>query len=243
MRRPCLLTDAQRANVLALPTRKRPETKLGLALQLCALRFPGTLLRPGELIPAEPQAFITEQVGVPSDSLTGFARRGPTRYEQLGLLYRTYSFQELTRPHRAELAAWLLPIARETTAGLPLVEALLGEMRRRRIVVPGISVVERLAAAVLHDAEVWTTITGRLGDVQRVGSRCCARSGSTNGRATSAGCGSPSALRRWAPSWTDSTRCGKRLTSRLGLPDLSSRAAGCRDRGDNRARGRRWKRR
>ena len=146
-----LLTDAQRANLLALPTRevalirhftlaeddlalvatrKRPETKLGLALQLCALRFPGRLLRPGELIPAEPQAFIAEQVGVPSDSLTGFARRGPTRYEQLGLLYRTYGFQELTQPHRAELAAWLLPIARETTTGLPLVEALLGEMRR-----------------------------------------------------------------------------------------------------------------
>ena len=183
-----LLTDAQRASLLALPTReptliqhftlveddltlvatrKHPETKLGLALQLCALRYPGRLLRPGELIPAEPLAFIAEQVGVPPDSLAGFARRGPTRYEQLGLLYRTHGFQELTRPHRAELAAWLLPIARETTVGLPLVEALLGEMRRRRIVIPGISVVERLAAAVLHDAEreVWSTITGRLGAI------------------------------------------------------------------------------
>jgi hypothetical protein len=41
---------------------------------------------------------------------------------------------------------------------------LLGEMRRRRIVIPGISVVERLAATVLHDAErnVWSTIVGRL---------------------------------------------------------------------------------
>jgi TnpA family transposase len=184
-----LLTDAQRASLLALPTRevalirhytlagddlalvatrRHPETKLGLALQLCALRYPGRLLRPGELIPTEPLAFIAEQAGVPPDSLAGFARRGPTRYEQLRLLYRTYGFQELTRPHRAELAAWLLPIARETTAGLPLVEALLGEMRRRRIVVPGISVVERLAAAVLHDAErqVWATIAGRLDDIQ-----------------------------------------------------------------------------
>jgi TnpA family transposase len=185
-----LLTDAQRANLLALPTReaalirhftlaeddlalvatrRHPETKLGLALQLCALRYPGRLLRPGELIPTEPLAFIAEQAGVSPDSLAGFARRGPTRYEQLRLLYRTYGFQELTRPHRAELVAWLLPIARETTAGLPLVEALLGTtMRRRRIVVPSISVVERLAAAVLHDAErqVWSTITGRLGDIR-----------------------------------------------------------------------------
>lgn len=184
-----LLTDAQRASLLALPTReaalirhftlaeddqalvatrRHPETRLGLALQLCALRYPGRLLRPGELIPAEALSFIAEQIGVAPDSLAGFAKRGPTRYEQLGLLYRAYGFQELTRPHRAELAAWLLPIARGTTTGLTLVEALLVEMRRRRIVIPGISVVERLAAVVLHDAErdVWSTITGRLGDVR-----------------------------------------------------------------------------
>ena len=49
--------------------RKHPETKLGLALQLCALRYPGRLLRPGELIPAEPLAFIAEQVGVPPDRI------------------------------------------------------------------------------------------------------------------------------------------------------------------------------
>jgi TnpA family transposase len=108
---PCrhLLTDAQRTDLLALPrreitlirhctlaeddlalvaTRKYPGTKFGLALQLCALRYPGRLLRPGELIPAEPLRFIAEQVGVPPDSLAGFARRGPTRYEQLARLYR-----------------------------------------------------------------------------------------------------------------------------------------------------------
>jgi TnpA family transposase len=100
-------------------TRERPETKLGLALQLCALRYPGRLLRPGELIPAEPLAFLAEQVGVPPESLAGFARRGPTRYEQLGLLYRTHGFQELTRPHRAALAAWLPPIARDDRRAAP----------------------------------------------------------------------------------------------------------------------------
>ena len=180
-----LLTDAQRADLLALPTReadlarhyslspedlalvatrKRPETKLGLALQLCALRYPGRLLRPGELIPAEPLRFIAEQVGVPPDSLAGFARRGPTRYEQLARLYRAYGYQELTRPNRRALAAWLLPVARGTTAGPALVQALLGEMRRARIVIPGVSAVERLAAAALHDAErdVWSAIVGRL---------------------------------------------------------------------------------
>lgn len=108
-----LLTDAQRAALLAIPTdettlirhytlsdddrrlimrRRQPDTRLGLALQLCALRYPGRLLRPGEPIPIEALSFIAEQIGVEPDSLAGFARRGPTRYEQLGLLYQAYGF-------------------------------------------------------------------------------------------------------------------------------------------------------
>lgn len=31
--------------------RHKPENRLGFALQLCALRFPGRLLKPGEVIP------------------------------------------------------------------------------------------------------------------------------------------------------------------------------------------------
>jgi TnpA family transposase len=33
---------------------RRPRTRLGLALQLCALRYPGRLLQPSEAIPEGP---------------------------------------------------------------------------------------------------------------------------------------------------------------------------------------------
>ena len=33
--------------------RRRPHNRFGFALQLCALRYPGRILAPGELIPAE----------------------------------------------------------------------------------------------------------------------------------------------------------------------------------------------
>jgi len=44
---------------------RTPETRLAFALQLCVLRYPGRILRRGEIMPMHLLAFIAEQVGVP----------------------------------------------------------------------------------------------------------------------------------------------------------------------------------
>jgi TnpA family transposase len=85
MPRRAVLSDEQRAALLALPDdetllvqhwtlsrddlaiivrRRRPHNRLGFAIQLCALRYPGRFLRPGELIPDTPLAFVAEQLQV-----------------------------------------------------------------------------------------------------------------------------------------------------------------------------------
>ena len=79
-----VLTDRQRSALFDLPTdepslrrhytladddleyiyrRRRDENRLGFALQLCALRYPGRVLQPGELIPSAVVAFIGAQLG------------------------------------------------------------------------------------------------------------------------------------------------------------------------------------
>jgi hypothetical protein len=78
------LTKAQRDAVLLLPDTEEafvrhyslvaedieiisgyrtPETRLAFALQLCVLRYPGRVLRHGEIMPMHLLAFIAEQVG------------------------------------------------------------------------------------------------------------------------------------------------------------------------------------
>jgi len=52
-----------------------------------------------------------------------------------------------------DMLAWLLPVALATTNALAVAAALRDELRRRQIVVPGPSVIERLIAAVLVVAE------------------------------------------------------------------------------------------
>jgi hypothetical protein len=68
------------------------------------------------------------------------------------------------------MSAWLLTLARGTDRGLVLVKALLEELRRRRILAPALSVLDRLASAVRHRArrEAYRALTVDLSPGQRV---------------------------------------------------------------------------
>lgn len=174
MPRRMILTDADRQNFLALPTdddtlirywslgeddlrlletRRRDDTRLGLALQLCTLRYPGRLVQRGEFIPEGALTFLAEQLGVDPDALSTFARRAPTRYEQLAILRQHYGFSELSHLLRADLLAFARRVAVASTKDKYVVAALADEMRRRRIVIPGITVLERLAGQACTEAE------------------------------------------------------------------------------------------
>lgn len=87
MPRRTILTDRQRAALFELPTeeasmlrhytladddleiiraRRPPHNRFGFALQLCALRYPGRLLTPGEVIPEAVTRFLAAQLGLPA---------------------------------------------------------------------------------------------------------------------------------------------------------------------------------
>lgn len=57
------------AELTAVARRRRDRNRLGYALQLCALRYPGRLLRPGELIPAEAMRFLADQLAARASQL------------------------------------------------------------------------------------------------------------------------------------------------------------------------------
>lgn len=62
--------------------KRKPENRLGFALQLCAFRYPGRLLQRGEIIPQPMLSFIAAQLGTPEDVLLKYGeQRLVTRYE------------------------------------------------------------------------------------------------------------------------------------------------------------------
>lgn len=144
------LSDAD----LAIVRRRRGRgNRLGFALQLCALRHPGRLLRPGELLPPQPVAYVAAQLGIPEEAIAGYARRAPTRYGQLEALRGLFGYKAFTEADHEGFLAWLLPVALANPSGVAVAAAMLEEMRRRLVVVPGPSVVERLVASAMTRAD------------------------------------------------------------------------------------------
>jgi len=141
------------AEIAAIQRRRRDRNRLGFALQLCALRYPGRLLRPGELVPPPALRYVAHQLDADPDALGAYAARFQTRYEQLEALRETFGFATLERPQRRELLAWLLPVALTTTSAPAIAATLMDELRRRQIVVPGPSIVERMVATAVLLAE------------------------------------------------------------------------------------------
>lgn len=140
-------------DLAAINSARTPETRLGYALQLCCLRYPGRHLRRGELLPAVMLDHIAEQIGVDAEVIADFARRAPTRYDQLLTIKARLGYIELASPTRTTLRAWLELEAVGLIDGRVLLGRLLDELRNRKIVIPGISVVERMAAEAMHAAE------------------------------------------------------------------------------------------
>src|SRR3546814_2046265 len=93
------------------------------------------------------------QGGVEAGALADFAGRGPARYEQLAAIKARFGFTDLSRPARGIMMTWLEIEAMTIVDGRILLDRLLDELRTRRIVIPGISVVERMAAEAMLRVE------------------------------------------------------------------------------------------
>ena len=173
MPRRVTLTDRQKNALLGLPTsqpdllkhytlsdedlehirqRRRAHNKFGFALQLCVLRYPGRVLAPGELIPAEVVEFIGAQLGLHADDLIDYAAREETRHEHISELRALYGFRTFSGRGARELKDWLSREAEMAVSNEDITRRFAAECRRTRTVLPATSTLERLCATALVDA-------------------------------------------------------------------------------------------
>lgn len=187
MPRRSILTDRQRAALFDLPTdealmlrhytladddlesiyaRRRPHNRFGFAIQLCALRHPGRLLAPDEVIPLAVMRFLAAQLGLRPDDLADYATRAETRREHLQALRALYGYKMFTGRGARDLKAWLEDAAEMSRSNEDLARRFVEQCRATRTILPGITIIERLCADALVAAErrVDARIASRLDD-------------------------------------------------------------------------------
>lgn len=129
----------------AINSCRRAHNRLGFAVQLCYLRFPGRVWELGEKVPKPVLSYIALQLDVKSKLIKNYALRDTTRREHLAKISYVFEYSPLNIFYYKKLSKWLIQVAFGTDKGIALVEALIEEMRRCKIIIPAMSTVERLA--------------------------------------------------------------------------------------------------
>ena len=179
-----ILTERQRNDLMTLPTddssmltyyilsdediirikQKRDDhNQLGFALQLCALRYPGRYLNADDILPKELIDFIGVQIGLSEIQILKFTYKSVTRYEHLRVLQQHYGYRPFRR-FEAKFVIWLTQAAIKTRNNAELAVLFVEECRKRKIILPGITVIERLCAdaRVAAEREIVGCIASRL---------------------------------------------------------------------------------
>lgn len=157
------------ADLVAIRRCRGDHNRLGRAIMLCYLRYPGRPLRASERPPESLLAFVAEQVGVLPSSMGDYLSAERNRRCHAAELYDRLRLRPFgTRP-AAELATWLLPRAIENDRLAHLAGLVVAECQQRRIVLPWPAALERLCVEVRHQArqEVYRRLTDKLTIVQR----------------------------------------------------------------------------
>ncbi|NOH35985.1 Tn3 family transposase, partial [Vibrio chagasii] len=151
-------------DILRVNEKRKAANKLGYALQLCAFRYPGRLLQKKELIPQETLRFIAQQLGLDQNTLVEYGFRAETRYEHSSSLQRSYGFRPFQDSDEKSFIKWLTETAIETRSNAELAELFVKQCRKYKIILPGITVIERLCAdaRVAGERTIVAQITERL---------------------------------------------------------------------------------
>lgn len=170
MPRRSVLTPAQQATLFALPAtelelaryytldardltlirqRRGAHNRLGFALQLCYLRYPGQALSAETIPSAGILTFLAQQLGVPPDVWSEYARRDETRREHALELQAAFGYRPFTVLEYRRHRGLLTELALRTNKAIVIAQELLETLRTARIIVPPAGVIDRCCAEAL----------------------------------------------------------------------------------------------
>ena len=185
-RRP-VLTDAEVQELLAFPEssekivqhytlseediviiqqhRGAPQ-RLGFAIMLCAMRYPGVLLDAGAIVPDPVLKYVSWQLGIEPDAWYQYGRRQQTRRSHLVELQKIYGFKLFKKDDYKRFLDNLEELAILTDRGLPLGEKLVELMSEQRILAPTPDIIKSICseAVIRGTREIYNRLLAGCGE-------------------------------------------------------------------------------
>lgn len=173
MPRRSLLSETERAGLLILPAsqddlvrqysltdtdmalirqRRGAANRLGFAVQLCLLRYPGYALASDTKLPDLVIDWIAKQVGSDVAAWPEYAGREKTRNEHLHELRAYLGLSVFGLADFRNLVRGLGDLAMQTDKAMILAAYSLDMLREKRIIVPALTVIERACAEAVTKA-------------------------------------------------------------------------------------------
>jgi TnpA family transposase len=151
---------------LALVGRRRGDhNRLGFALQLGTVRYLGTFLADPIDVPSAVLDFVAERLEIADPScVKGYVERRSTRFEHQAEIVAEYGYRDFAATE-ADLVRWVDDRAWNTGDGpKALFDGAVVWLRERRVLLPGMTTLARLAARVRDGAlqRLWDTLAELL---------------------------------------------------------------------------------
>jgi Domain of unknown function (DUF4158) len=143
--------------------------QLGFAVQLGTARFLGTFLPDPEQSPAVVVEYIAEQLGLDPADIQGYGTR-ETRWDHQQQIRRDYGYADFDGWEWFALARWLYVRCRiGNERPVVLFDRATARLVEAKILLPGVSTLERLVASVRERAEsrLWQNLAAVPDDAER----------------------------------------------------------------------------
>jgi TnpA family transposase len=190
MPRRSILSAAEREGLLALPDnrddlirrytlsesdlsvirqRRGAANRLGFAVQLCYLRYPGIVLGVDQLPFAPLLHLVAGQIKVPVEHWAEYGDRAQTRREHLVELQTVFGFEAFTTGHHRLAVQELTETAMQTDKGIVLATSLVEMLRERAILLPRLNAIERVCAEAVtrSNRQIYKHLTDGLTEAHR----------------------------------------------------------------------------
>lgn len=153
-------------DIAIVEQRRGSENRLGFAVQLCYMRYPGMMLGINDKPSTPLIEFIAQQINVPASAWMLYGSRKNTFHEHQTELQTIFGFKSFTMTHYRERLALLEELAMQTDKGIVLATTLVESLRSQLILLPSAKVIERICAEAITKAnrKIYQNLTEALSD-------------------------------------------------------------------------------